>query len=29
MTTMTDDAVQKALLGLTSPAEVIRVTGFR
>jgi len=29
MTTMADDAVQKALAGLTSPAEVIRVTGFR
>lgn len=29
MTTMSDDAVEKAKLGLTSPAEVIRVTGFR
>jgi general secretion pathway protein E len=29
MTTMADDAVQKALQGLTAPAEVIRVTGFR
>lgn len=29
MTTMADDAVQKALAGQTSPAEVIRVTGFR
>lgn len=29
MTTMADDAVAKARLGLTSPAEVIRVTGFR
>lgn len=29
MTTMSDDAVRKALEGLTSPAEVIRVTGLR
>lgn len=29
MTTMADDAVRKALAGQTSPAEVIRVTGFR
>jgi len=29
MTTMSDDAVDKARIGLTSPAEVIRVTGFR
>lgn len=29
MTTMADDAVAKARAGLTSPAEVVRVTGFR
>jgi len=29
MTTMADDAVEKALAGMTSPAEVVRVTGFR
>jgi general secretion pathway protein E len=29
MTTMSDDAVRKAYDGLTSPAEVIRVTGLR
>lgn len=29
MTTMSDDAVRKAFEGLTSPAEVIRVTGLR
>jgi len=29
MTTMSDDGVAKALQGLTSPAEVVRVTGFR
>lgn len=29
MTTMSDDAVVKARLGITSPAEVIRITGFR
>jgi len=29
MSTMSDDAVDKARQGLTSPAEVVRVTGFR
>ena len=29
MTTMSDDAVAKARQGLTSPAEVVRITGFR
>ena len=29
MTTMSQDAAAKAQTGLTSPAEVIRVTGFR
>ncbi|MGY6709348.1 MAG: GspE/PulE family protein [Rhizobiaceae bacterium] len=29
MTTMSDDAVSKAREGLTSPAEVVRITGFR
>ena len=29
MTTMSDDAVSKAREGLTSPSEVVRVTGFR